>query len=139
MDIPANFIESNIRRGVILHSDMFEEIGHGKFFIVMGVTRDFIAGFFFINSNVHRSLLGKQEQLDLQYPLKHTDYDFLRYDSFLCASSLIKRHRNYIAQSILSGKTVFVGNLKEEHLDEVLKMVKESKLYSKADKERFFS
>lgn len=138
MDIPISFIESNIRRGAILHSDMFEEIGHGKFFVVMGVTKDFIAGFFFINSNINRSLFGKQEQLDMQYPLRHADYDFLRYDSFLCASSLIRRHRNYIAQSIALGKTNFVGNLKEEHLNEVLEMAGKSRLFSKADKERFF-
>ena len=138
MDIPASLIESNIRRGAILHSDMFEEIGHGKFFVVMGVTKDFIAGFFFINSNINKSLFGKQEQLDMQYPLRHADYDFLRYDSFLCASSLIKRHRNYIAQSVAFGKTTFVGNLKEEHLNEVLEMARLSRLFSKADKERFF-
>lgn len=138
MDIPVSFIESNIRRGAILHSDMFEEIGHGKFFVVMGVTEDFIAGFFFINSNINRSLFGKQEQLDMQYPLRHADYDFLRYDSFLCASSLIRRQRNYIVQSIAFGKTNFVGNLKEEHLNEVLEMARKSRLFSKADKERFF-
>lgn len=138
MDIPVSFIESNIRRGAILHSDMFEEIGHGKFFVVMGVTEDFIAGFFFINSNINRSLFGKQEQLDMQYLLRHTDYDFLRYDSFLCASSLIKRHKNYITQSIVFGKTTFVGNLKEEHLNEVLEMARSSRLFSKADKKRFF-
>lgn len=117
---------------------MFEEINHGKFFVVMGVSEDYIAGFFFINSNIHGSLLNKQEQLAMQYPLKHSDYEFLRYDSFLCASTLIKRHRDYISNSIESGKTTFVGNLKEEHLNEVLDMARQSRLYSKADKNRFF-
>lgn len=138
MKIPADIIKFNICRGAILHSDMFEEINHGKFFVVMGVSEDYIAGFFFINSNIHGSLLNKQEQLAMQYPLKHSDYEFLRYDSFLCASTLIKRHRDYISNSIESGKTTFVGNLKEEHLNEVLDMARQSRLYSKADKNRFF-
>lgn len=117
---------------------MFEEIGHGKFFVVMGVTKDFIAGFFFINSNIHKSLMGKPEQLAMQYLLKHTDYDFLRYDSFLCASNIIRRHKNYIAHSIAIGKTELVGNLKEEHLKDVLEMARESRLFSKVEKEMFF-
>lgn len=138
MELPASLIEGNIRRGAILHSGMFEEVGHGKFFVVMGVTDDYIAGFFFINSNIHRSLFDKPDQLAMQYPLRHADYEFLRYDSFLCASSLIKRHKNYIAHSIEYGETTFVGTLREEHLNEVLEMARHSRLFSKADKDRFF-
>lgn len=138
MEIPESAISDQIRRGVILHSDMFEDIDHGKFFVVMGVSKDFIAGFFFINSNIHRSLFGKQEQLNMQYPLKKSDYNFLKYDSFLCASSLIRRHKNYICQSISYGETKFIGNLKEEHIEEVLQMARESRLFSKKDKQDFF-
>ena len=138
MELPISFLERYVCRGAILHSDMFEEIGHGKFFVVMGVTKDFIAGFFFINSNIHKSLMGKPEQLAMQYLLKHTDYDFLRYDSFLCASNIIRRHKNYIAHSIAIGKTELVGNLKEEHLKDVLEMARESRLFSKVEKEMFF-
>lgn len=138
MEIPATIIERNICRGAILHSDIFEEIDHGKFFVVMGVTDEHIAGFFFINSNINRSLYNKQEQFAMQYPLKCADYEFLRHDSFLCASSLIKRHKNYILQSIEFGETKFIGNLKEEHLNDVLEMARQSKLYSKVDKTLFF-
>lgn len=138
MDFPVDSIASQIKRGTILHSNMFENIGHGKFFVVIGVTEEYIAGFFFINSNVHKSIFGKQEQLSMQYPLRHSDYGFLKYDSFLCASNIIKRHRNYIAHSIVNGETEFVGNLKEENLNDVLEMARCSRLFSKIDKKRFF-
>lgn len=86
MDLPISLLENSIQRGTILHSTIFENIDHGKFFVVMGVTQEYIAGFFFINSNIHRSLFDKPEQLALQYPLRHSDYKFLDHDSFLCAT-----------------------------------------------------
>ena len=46
MDFPVDSIASQIKRGTILHSNMFENIGHGKFFVVIGVTEEYIAGFF---------------------------------------------------------------------------------------------
>ena len=117
---------------------MFEEIDHGKFFVIVGVSDDYVAGFFFINSDIHRSLFGKKEQLALQYPLRHKDYGFLKHDSFLCATNIIKRPRKYIAESVKEKKTVFVDSLKKEHLDEILDMVRQSRLFSKVDKDRFF-
>ena len=51
MDLPLELAENLIERGVILHSDIFPDIDRGKFFVVIGVDEDFVAGFFFINSN----------------------------------------------------------------------------------------
>ncbi len=139
MDFPVDSIASQIKRGTILHSNMFENIGHGKFFCShWRYGRIYSRFLFFINSNVHKSIFGKQEQLSMQYPLRHSDYGFLKYDSFLCASNIIKRHRNYIAHSIVNGETEFVGNLREEHLNDVLEMARCSRLFSKIDKKRFF-
>ena len=117
---------------------MFNDIDHGKFFVVIGVSKDFIVGFFFINTNIHKSLYNKQEQFSMQYPLKHSDYDFLRYDSFLCSTKIITRDRHYIAESIKAGKTQYIGELNQGHLEEVLEMVRNSKLFSKMEKEAFF-
>ena len=138
MEFPIEFLETHITRGAILHSTMFEDIDHGKFFVVMGVSKEHVAGFFFINSNIHRSLYGKKEQFAMQYPLKRSDYSFLRYDSFLCATNIILRHKRYMAESMASGKTWFIGELKPEHLEEVLDMVRNSKLFSKKEKDTYF-
>ena len=53
MDIPSALIEIQIARGTILHSTMFQNIDHGKFFVIVGVSKDYVAGFFFINSRVN--------------------------------------------------------------------------------------
>lgn len=138
MEIPAKLIENSIKRGTILHSTIFEEIDHGKFFVVIGVYEDSIAGFFFINSNIHPSLFKKPEQLAMQYPLKCADYGFLKYDSFLCATNILVKDRSELAESIGQGVTAIVGEMKRNHLEEVLDMVRVSKLFSKKEKECFF-
>lgn len=90
MNIPASLYEQYIERGTILHSEIFEDINHGKFFAVMGVSEDMVSGFFFINSRIHPAILSRSEQLAMQYPLKREEYGFLSYDSFLCATALKK-------------------------------------------------
>ena len=86
MDIPVDIIAaSGIQRGTILHSTLFEYIDHGKFFVIVGVTKDYVAGFFFVNSNINKYIWSKPEQLAMQCVLRHSNYDFLNYDSFLSA------------------------------------------------------
>lgn len=137
MEIPASIIENKIDRGVILHSTMFENIDHGKFFVIIGVSDDYIAGFFFINSNINIHIEGKQEQLDMQYPLRKTDYNFLKYDSFLSATRIEKIPRSKIAESISIGTTQIIGMMKQEHLNELLEKTRESILFSKHQIKQF--
>lgn len=138
MEFPLIGIEQAIQRGTILLSSIFEEIDHSKYFAVMGISDDCVAGFFFINSNIHPSLLHKPEQFAMQYPLKHCDYSFLKYDSFLCATNILTKKRKDLAESIKREKTSIIGDLKEEHLEEILDMVRKSKLFSKIDKKKYF-
>ena len=113
MEIPISLVEKSIRRGVILLSE-FNGIDHRKFFVVMGVSENKVCGFFFINSNIHPAIFNKQEQLSLQYPLLHKDYEFLKYDSFLCASSIIERRLSDISEGILNGTTSVIGMLNKD-------------------------
>lgn len=139
MQLPSDLLSSNIKRGTILHSEDFDWIDHGKFFVVIGVSETSIAGFFFINSRIHPSIMNKQELLNMQYLLKASDYSFLRYDSFLSATNIIKKDKAVIEKSINNGTTKFVDNLKDEHLEDVLNLVRASKLFSNKDKRDFFS
>jgi len=139
MQLPTDLLTSYIRRGSILHSTDFKDIDHGKFFVIIGVSDDYIAGFFFINSRINPSIMNKQAQLDMQYPLKANDYSFLKYDSFLSASNLIKKSKYEIVISFKKELTNFVDTLKQEDLDNVLDMARNSRLYSKKEKEMFFS
>ena len=137
MEIPVGAIADSIQRGDILLSE-FDGIDHRKFFVVMGVSEDKVCGFFFINSNIHPAIFNKQEQLDLQYPLLHRDYEFLKYDSFLCASSVIERRVEDISEGISNRTTQVIGRMKVEHIEDVVRMVRESKVISERHKKRYF-
>lgn len=104
----------------------------------MGISEDKICGFFFINSNIHPAIFNKQEQLNLQYPLLHRDYQFLKYDSFLCASSVIERRVSDISESIQKRTTQVIGRMKEEHIADVVEMVRASKVISERHKKLYF-
>ena len=137
MEIPVSLIESIIGRGDILLSE-FDGIDHQKFFVVMGVSEDKVCGFFFINSNIHPAIFNKKEQLNLQYPLLHRDYAFLKYDSFLCASSVIERKLSDITEGIKNRTTTVIGKLKDEHVTDVLEMVRASKVIRERHKRMYF-
>lgn len=137
MEIPVMAVVDSIKRGDILLSE-FDGIDHRKFFVIMGVSEDMICGFFFINSNIHPAILNKQELLNLQYPLLHRDYEFLKYDSFLCASNVIERRVVDISTGILNRTTQVIGRMKEEHIQDVLMMVRASNVISERHKIRYF-
>jgi hypothetical protein len=139
MEIPGKLLESTINRGTIVHSNAFEGIGHGKFFVIMGVKEDRIAGFFFINSNIHPAIYKNQELLDMQYPTKRTDYPFLRYDSFLCATQIMTVGKAELAGDIENETAKIMGMMKSEHLSELLEAARNSVLFSKEEKRDFFS
>lgn len=139
MDLPELLKSEILKRGVIILADIFEDIDHPKYFAVMDVTAEHIVGFFFINSNIHHKIKEKQALLDLQYPLRKKDYDFLKYDSFLCATNIIERNKNEIQQSLEDKKSKVVGELQENHLNEILELVRNSRQFSQIDKRKYFS
>lgn len=69
----------------------------------------------------------------------HRDYEFLKYDSFLCASSVIERKLTDISEGIKNGTTSIIGKMKEEHVTDVVEMVRTSKVISKRHKRMYFS
>lgn len=138
MELPEALFEGMIDRGTILLAQIFEEIDHEKFFVIVGVSGDKVAGFFFINSNIHSSVWKKSEQLAMQYPMKKSDYPFLKHDSFLCATNIIERDKSELASLIKNSDVKIKGDMKKEHMNEVLEMARSSKLFSKAEKREFF-
>ena len=66
------------------------------------------------------------------------DYGFLKYDSFLCASSVIERKLSDIVDGIRKRTTAVIGKMKEEHVREVVEMVRASKVISDRHKRMFF-
>lgn len=138
MELPNSLLYQTIRRGTILLSDSFEDIDHAKFFAVVGVYEDTIAGFFFINSRIHPIVKSKPEQFAMQYLLRKRDYKFLRYDSFLGADDLLTRKVSDLVKSMQEGQTSIVGQLTDDDLSAVLEACRKSNLFSMKEKKRFF-
>jgi len=138
MELPVQLLRQGIRRGSILLSDSFEDIDHAKFFAVVGVYENVIAGFFFINSRIHPIVQSKPAQFAMQYQLRKCDYDFLRYDSFLGADNLLTRSVADLIESIKDGQTTIVGHLTDEDLTAVLEACRNSNLFSAKEKRQFF-
>ena len=138
MELPAVLVDHTIRRGQIFHSSMFDDIDHGKFFVVIGVTEEEVAGFFYVNSNINSNVITKQEQYAMQYPILAQDYDFLKYDSCINATNIITRSKKELSESISAGRTSLVDSLKSKHLNDLLEKVRKSRLFSKIEKRNFF-
>lgn len=68
----------------------------------------------------------------------HCDYEFLKYDSFLCASTVIERRLTDISEGIKDGTTTIIGKMKENHVSDVLEMVRASRIISDRHKQMYF-
>lgn len=138
MELPADLMNVFVERGQILHSDIFENIDHPKFFVIVGVTDDEVAGFFYINSKINTKVNTKPEQLQLQFPISKEDYSFLSHDSYISATNVVTLPRYVLAQSIQTQQTLIIGQLLQNHMNEILEKVRTSKLFSKITKDKFF-
>lgn len=128
-----------IGRGTILHSDKFEDIDHGKLFVIMGEDEENCYGFFFINSEIDRMIQNKKILFDMQLPLKRLNYkDILKYDSFLDCHELSYISKPKLLAEFQSGEVQRRGSLADSDLEIVLDVVRESTLFSEYEKETVF-
>ena len=138
MELPSELVKILVERGQILYSNIFANIDHPKFFVVVGVTEDEVAGFFYINSRINNNVNTKEEQLRLQFPISKDDYEFLSHDSYISATNVVTLPRDVIVRSMQSGQTLIKGKLLDNHMNDILNKVRSSRLFSKITKDRFF-
>lgn len=138
MELPSELVKILVERGQILYSNIFVNIDHPKFFVVVGVTEDEVAGFFYINSRINTNVNTKEEQLRLQFPISKDDYEFLSHDSYISATNVVTLPRDVIVRSMQSGQTLIKGKLLDNHMNDILNKVRSSRLFSKITKDRFF-
>ena len=74
----------------------------------------------------------------MQYLLRKSHYNFLKYDSFLSATAIIKLPINRLSETIAGCQTTYVGKLTEEDLTAILEACRESDLFRPSDKRKFF-
>lgn len=137
MDLPQSLRNSIFERGAILHYAGFENIDHGKFFVILGVYDNKIAGFSFINSNINRNIIKGQEQLDLQYPILPEDYPFLKHVSFRCASDIERYEISEFLVHYDKGEITVISNMKPEHMQEIIEVCRKSRIIRNSDKKKF--
>lgn len=138
MELPSELVKILVERGQILYSNLFANIDHPKFFVVVGVTEDEVAGFFYINSRINTNVNTKEEQLRLQFPISKDDYEFLSHDSYISATNVVTLPRDVIVRSMQSGQTLIKGKLLDNHMNDILNKVRSSRLFSRITKDRFF-
>lgn len=139
MEIGDKVAALSITRGTVFHSTIFEQIDHGKFFVVIGENDHELVGFFFINSWVNQYIQGKPEMEKAQYPISAEAYNFLAHNSFLNCSSLTTIDKSKLASSISTGETTIKGQLSKEDLSAILDIVRNSKLFTPIEKKTFFA
>lgn len=137
MQLPDELVRKQVERGAIFLSGIFLNIDHPKFFVVVGVSADAVAGFFFVNSNINRYIQGKPALLAMQMPMKHAVYNFLKYDSFLSATSIERVPVHVLTDTIKNGSTKLVGHLQPDDLNLLLEAARSSRLFSKFEKQKF--
>lgn len=127
-----------IKRGDILHSWNVHGIDHGKFFVVLNVTKDSLVGFFFINSIVNRFIEDKPELFELQYPIRPCDYEFLSHNSFICGSALIEVPVTQIQEQLNAKVAEIVGSIRDTDMANLMNLCRKSRLYSIKQKKNYF-
>lgn len=138
MELPIELLEQELKRGTILHSNIFDNIDHGKFFAVIGEDKDKILGVFFVNSKINDFIKSKPKLLQLQYSLSSDDYEFLNYNSYLCCSDLIKIDKQKLAESLTAGRSEVKGSLLQKDLENILNNINNSKVFTEIEKQKYF-
>lgn len=137
--LPSQLSDQLFSRGSIFHSsDLFNDIGHGKFFVIIAVTPNAVIGYFFINTDINPCVFGKPKFLNLQYPLKQEFYPFLKYDSWLGCNNVLKVNKSALHDSLCTNNTTRKGDLTESDLSNILLMCRQSDVYSQYEKDTYF-
>ncbi|MCL2312781.1 MAG: hypothetical protein FWC41_09915 [Firmicutes bacterium] len=126
-----------VTRGAILHGS-FNNISHKKFFVIIGENEEQFVGFFFINSDIHLSIKNKPAQFEMQMPIRKADYTFLSHNSYIGADKIQTINKNKVVSDLVSKNTQIKGKLIDNDLNMLLDAVRNSKLFSKIEKESFF-
>lgn len=118
----------------------FEGIDHPKFFIVAGICIDrvFLCSVY-INSNIHPSLMSRQNLLELQIPLKKSNNPFLKYDSFANCSSPIPMEVEPLSDWIADNSCKVIGTVFQKDLILIVEALKNSGLLSEEEIDLYFS
>jgi len=134
-----DFKDALIKRGYIFHSHEFENIKHGKFFVIIGEDNNNFAGYFLINSNINPYIFKKPALFEMQMPVKMAAYSsFLTHDSFIACHEISLIPKSKLSKQISDGVAQYKGYLTKEDEERLLENLRNSDLYSEEVKNSFF-
>lgn len=129
-----------IERGSIFKSNIFNNIDHPKFFVIMGESPDEDVGYFFINSEICYTNKANPEYFKMQIPIKSSNYpEFLNHDSYIACQKIQKIKKVELKNCIQDNRAKFRGRLCEDDLNLVIKSVKSSDLFSEGERKKYFN
>ena len=139
MDTNAALAGTLIQRGVILIVHPNPHAEHPKFFVVIGENDEELVGYFLINTDPSNYVKSRPDFMNMQMHIKRSDYsDFLKYDSFIACHELSKISKCMLISKIQNSEAAYRGELTNEDLERLMDNLRNSKLYSKVEKEIFF-
>lgn len=117
----------------------FEGIEHPKFFIVAGLSQDrvFLCSVY-INSDIHPSIIRRQNLLELQVPLRKQNNSFLNYDSFANCSNPIHMESTSLIEWVTDNSCKVIGSIFKEDLNTIKEALKNSGLLSVEEIKLYF-
>jgi hypothetical protein len=137
--LDKNLASLSIQRGIIFIAQKIKSIDHPKLFVLIGENDNECVGYFFINSNINSFIASRPDFMNMQMPLKHSNYkDFLKHDSFISCHELIKIKKYNLIERICNGTFEYRGQLNDDDLELLMHHLRNSDLYSKIEKETFF-
>ena len=137
-DFNNDFIDQKIQIGSIISIDI-SGIDHPKWNIILDITDDkLLVASVFINTEIKYYFINNPELVELQYEIKSNNIKFLDHDSFIDCSKVFESSYSYYKSTILkSGSVRKIGDLPENDLKNVVKLVRKSKNISVKTKKTF--
>ncbi len=128
VEIKTVLAESSIKQGTVVRCFVKNtNPPKEKIFVILGLDNaGHFIGAVFINTNVNFYIINNQELLDLQYPIKCCEHNFLKYDSFIDCSKLMKFEFQYIKEKLIENPGCMLGTLKKDTIDVIIELVKKS-------------
>lgn len=119
----STIVVGNVIRCYTNHTNPPKE----KRFIILGrdKTGNYI-GTVFINSNINFNVINSQELLDLQYPIRKEKNEYLKWDSFIDCSKLVKFDYEYVRTKVVQKPECVLGTVQANDLEIIYQLVKKS-------------
>lgn len=112
-----------------------QAVQKNKYILILGIdTNKIWVSSLYISTEINKNVIRTLEQRDLQFKIKASDYDFLYHDSWINASSFLRREINNLVDIFISKKCAYQGQINSRDFDYLRSIMAESKLFSKAEK-----